>query len=60
VTTVDMADVVCDAPRCGVVRNGIVVFTDNNHLTASFTRSVSNALGARLDAAVARLGLRLR
>ena len=41
-----------DAPRCPVVKNGTVVFTDDNHLTASFSRSVGSILGARL--AVAR------
>jgi hypothetical protein len=38
-----------------VVRNGVVVFTDDNHLTPSFSRSVAPVLGARLSAA---LGLR--
>ena len=59
VTAVDMADVVCDAARCGVVRDGIVVFTDDNHLTASFTYAVAPALGTRLDAAAAGMGVRL-
>jgi hypothetical protein len=30
----------------------VVVFTDDNHLTASFSRSVAPALGARLAAAL--------
>jgi hypothetical protein len=41
------------------MRNGVVVFTDDNHLTASFTRSLAPALGARLDAALGTLGTRL-
>jgi peptidoglycan/LPS O-acetylase OafA/YrhL len=52
---VDMNDQICAAARCGVVRNGVVVFTDDNHLTASFTRSVAPALGARLAAALPEL-----
>jgi hypothetical protein len=52
---VDMNDQICATPRCSVMRNGIVVFTDDNHLTASFSRSVAPVLGARLQAT---LGLR--
>jgi hypothetical protein len=49
---VDMNDQICSAPRCGVVRNGTVVFTDDNHLTASFSRSVAPVLSTRLAAAL--------
>jgi hypothetical protein len=49
---VDMNDQICATSRCGVVRNGVVVFTDDNHLTASFSRSVAPVLGARLAAAL--------
>jgi hypothetical protein len=43
-----MNDQICAAPRCAVVRNDVVVFTDDNHLTASFSRSIAPALGTRL------------
>jgi peptidoglycan/LPS O-acetylase OafA/YrhL len=56
---VDMNDQICPSARCGVVRNGAVVFTDDNHLTASFSRSVAPALGARLVAASDAAGRRL-
>ena len=59
VTAIDLTDAVCATSRCGVARRGVVVFTDDNHLTASFTRAAAGALGARLDAALARMGLRL-
>ena len=59
VTTIDMVDEVCPTPRCGVVRDGVVQFTDDNHLTASFARGAASALGARLDAALAPLGVAL-
>jgi peptidoglycan/LPS O-acetylase OafA/YrhL len=49
---VDMNDQICATSECGVVRNGVVVFTDDNHLTASFSRSVAPVLGARLGAAL--------
>jgi peptidoglycan/LPS O-acetylase OafA/YrhL len=53
---VDMNDQICAASACSVVRNGVVVFTDDNHLTASFSRSVAPVLGARLAAALAPSG----
>ena len=59
VAAVDMADEVCASSRCGVRRAGLVVFTDDNHLTASFTRAAAGALGARLDAALGPIGVRL-
>ena len=59
VAAIDLADEVCAAPQCGVLRRGRVVFTDGNHLTASFTRSAAGTLGARLDAALAPMGVRL-
>ena len=52
VILVDMNDQVCDTPRCQVVRNGAIVFTDDNHLTASFSRSIAPALGLRIAAAM--------
>jgi hypothetical protein len=39
-----------------VIRNGVVVFTDDNHLTASFSRSVAPVLGERLAAALGPIG----
>jgi peptidoglycan/LPS O-acetylase OafA/YrhL len=59
VAAIDLAGEVCAAPRCGGMRDGRVVFTDGNHLTASFTRATAGALGARLDAALAPMGVRL-
>src|SRR5215207_4386565 len=50
---IDMNDQLCDSPRCGVVRNGVIVFTDDNHLTASFSRSLAPALGRRVAEALA-------
>lgn len=56
---VDMTDEICPSARCGVVRNGAIVFTDDNHLTASFSRSIGPALGARIVATAGELGSRL-
>jgi peptidoglycan/LPS O-acetylase OafA/YrhL len=46
---IDMNDVICPAARCSPVRNAIIVFTDDNHITASFSRSVGGVLGARIE-----------
>jgi hypothetical protein len=59
VRAVDMADRVCATSPCSVVRDGRVVFSDDNHLTASFTRASAGVLGARLDDAARALGVRL-
>ena len=53
---VDMNDVICPAARCSSMRNGIVMFTDDNHLTASFSKSMAPILGARLAPHVSRQG----
>jgi len=59
VTSVDLTGEVCASSPCKVVQDGQVVFTDDNHLTASFTRASAGALGTALDAALAPLGVRL-
>jgi peptidoglycan/LPS O-acetylase OafA/YrhL len=52
VTFIDMNDQICASRRCGVMRNGAVIFTDDNHLTATFSRSLAPVLGSRLTAAL--------
>jgi hypothetical protein len=54
VTFVDMGDQVCASTRCSTMRDGMVLFTDDNHLTASFARSLGPVLGARLERALAQ------
>ncbi len=49
---VDMNDEVCATSICASERDGIVTFTDDNHLTARFTRSVGAVLGERIDRAL--------
>ena len=53
---VDMNDAICSTTLCAVTRNGIVVFTDDNHLTASFSRSVAPLLGTRVEQALQSIG----
>src|SRR5439155_22184034 len=45
---VDMQDQICASSYCGTTRGNMVLFTDDNHLTASFTRSVRSILGERM------------
>jgi peptidoglycan/LPS O-acetylase OafA/YrhL len=56
VRLIDMNDQLCDTPSCEVVRNGAIIFTDDNHLTASFSRSIAPVLGQRIAAAMGDTG----
>jgi peptidoglycan/LPS O-acetylase OafA/YrhL len=49
---VDMNDVVCPASRCATQRDGLILYADDDHLTASFARSTGGVLGERIDAAL--------
>ena len=49
---IDMNDQICATPRCSPMHDGVVVFTDDNHLTASFSRAMAPVLGPRLAAAL--------
>jgi peptidoglycan/LPS O-acetylase OafA/YrhL len=51
---IDMNDQVCATERCPVVQGGVVVFTDDNHLTAAFSRLVAPVLGERIAQAMPR------
>jgi peptidoglycan/LPS O-acetylase OafA/YrhL len=53
---IDMNDQVCAAgsERCETERGGMVLYTDDDHLTASFSRSLGLVLGERLETALRR------
>lgn len=53
---VDMNDQVCEvsAARCETERGGVVLYTDDNHLSRSFSRALGGVLGERVDAALRR------
>jgi peptidoglycan/LPS O-acetylase OafA/YrhL len=51
---IDMNDQICATRRCQVIRNAEIVFTDDNHLTASFSRTLAPVLGPRLASAIGR------
>jgi peptidoglycan/LPS O-acetylase OafA/YrhL len=48
VSMLDMNDLVCPAGVCYAERNGLVVFRDAQHLTATFAESLGAAFGKRL------------
>lgn len=50
-STVDMNPLICPDGECRATRNGLVVFRDSQHLTASFMRSLAPALQERLGLA---------
>jgi peptidoglycan/LPS O-acetylase OafA/YrhL len=50
---IDMNDQVCGAAaRCETERGGVVLYTDDNHLSSTFSRSLGPVLGERLGAAL--------
>ena len=56
IAIVDMTDRVCSTPRCSVVQRGRIVFRDDDHLTAAFSRAEAAALGERIVAALKSIG----
>jgi hypothetical protein len=48
VSLVDFTDLICDATDCPVLRDGMVVYSDDNHLTATYARSLAPAMTSRL------------
>lgn len=54
VTTIDMDDLVCPGGECDAERQGMVVFRDTQHLTATFVQSLTPALADRLQASEAQ------
>lgn len=53
---VDMNDQVCAANPCATMRGGVVLYSDDDHLTSNFSRSMGDVLGERIAAAAARGG----
>ncbi|MFE5409109.1 acyltransferase family protein [Microbacterium sp. NPDC056569] len=47
-TLIDLDDAFCDAERCMSRIGGVVVYTDDNHVTRSFARSLTELLDSRL------------
>ena len=46
---VDLSDVYCNAGYCPVVIGNVVVYRDDNHITATFSRTLAPRLGEELE-----------
>jgi peptidoglycan/LPS O-acetylase OafA/YrhL len=56
VAIVDMTDRLCSRSPCPVMRHGVIVYRDGDHLTASFSRAQAPTLDERIRLAIRRLG----
>jgi peptidoglycan/LPS O-acetylase OafA/YrhL len=54
---VEMNDQVCPTSPCSTMRGEVVVFTDDDHITSTFSRSVGDKLGQRVAFAFSNGGL---
>jgi peptidoglycan/LPS O-acetylase OafA/YrhL len=50
---IDMSNQLCINERCPTVIGGVLVYVDNHHMTATYSRSVAPALGRAIDHALA-------
>lgn len=48
VRMLDLSDLFCDATVCQPVKNGLIVYSDDSHISASFARSLAPAVADRL------------
>ncbi|WP_372494404.1 MULTISPECIES: acyltransferase family protein [Nocardia] len=46
---IDLTDAICEPTVCPVVEGNILVYHDEHHLTASYSRSLAGALGRQLQ-----------
>jgi hypothetical protein len=51
---IDLSDALCGADQCYLEIGGIVVYRDNDHLTATYDRSLADLLFRRLDDSLRR------
>ena len=56
VSLIDFNDVVCPNQGCPAVIGNVVVWRDLNHVSATYSRSMADIFGKRLDAAIAASG----
>ncbi|RYV51364.1 acyltransferase family protein [Pengzhenrongella frigida] len=52
VHVLDLTDWICPTDRCPVVIGGVLIYRDGNHLTATYSRSLGEPIGAQLAAAL--------
>ncbi len=44
----DLTDLFCDVALCPPLKNGLLVYSDENHISEPFARSIASAVGDRL------------
>lgn len=49
VSAVDLSDAICPSGQCNAERDGMIVYRDSQHLTATFVKSLADDLGRRLN-----------
>jgi hypothetical protein len=47
-SVIDLNDVICPARRCQVMRDGMMLYLDDNHLTPAYASSLAGAMWDRL------------
>jgi len=52
VSFIDIADTVCDPDRCPPVIGNVLVYLDDNHLTATYSTSIADLLADRIHTAL--------
>jgi hypothetical protein len=52
VSFLDMADALCDPEQCPAVVGNVLVYLDDNHVTATYMRSMAPMVEERLDQAL--------
>lgn len=52
VSFLDMSDMFCDAEKCPAVIGNVLVYLDDNHITATYMTSMSSVVEERLDQAL--------
>ena len=57
VFTVDLSDQICGAATCEPARNGLISYSDGNHLTASFVETLTPAFAARIVPVITAAGI---
>jgi hypothetical protein len=45
---IDLNDVICPVRRCQVMRDGMMLYLDDNHLTPAYAATLSRAMWDRL------------
>jgi peptidoglycan/LPS O-acetylase OafA/YrhL len=48
VHVLDLSDLFCDGAVCLPIKNGVLVYRDDNHISEPFARSIASAVGDRL------------